>query len=240
MPLIVCVLPACRGHYLPTAAEPQNYRMSAAQDGPHSVDSLIAPYKIALDARMNAVIGTVARTLPKSKSESLLGNWVADALMVETALLTDQPPDACVQNYGGLRIPELPAGPLTLGKLYELMPFDNMQVIVAMDGIMVQRFFDHVAADGGWPVSEQVRFVLQDGKAARLTLDGQAPVADRVYRIGLPDYIADGGGDCDFLRDLPRENTGRLVRDLLIRHVERLSESGREVTGGTAGRILEW
>jgi 2',3'-cyclic-nucleotide 2'-phosphodiesterase (5'-nucleotidase family) len=231
--LLLVVLPACRSFYSPAELEQVNYRMSSSQDGAHPLDSLIAPYKMALDAQMNAVIGQVSTRLYKEKPESPLGNWVADALQAETVLLINQPLDASVQNYGGLRIPELPAGPVTLGKIYELMPFDNMQVIVEMDGAMVQRFFDHVAADGCWPVSKEVRFVLQDQQATLLTLDGKAVEPAATYRIAMPDYIANGGGDCDFLRELPQENTGQFVRDLLIRHVERLTEQGLPLTADT-------
>lgn len=237
--LLIVALSACRSFYSPAELEQVNYRMSSSQDGSHPLDSLIAPYKMALDAQMNAVIGQVSTRLYKEKPESPLGNWVADALQAETMLLTNKPLDASVQNYGGLRIPELPAGPVTLGKVYELMPFDNMQVILEMDGATVQRFFDHIAADGGWPVSKEVQFVLQGQRAKLLTINDKAIDPAATYRIAMPDYIANGGGDCDFLRDLPRENTGQFVRDLLIRHVERLTEQGLPVAANTQeSRIL--
>lgn len=233
--IVVCLLfiSGCSRYYVPSAASPVNYRIApgeATADDP--LNAIIAPYKTELDAKMNAVIGQVATRLYKEKPSSPLGNWVADALQIETQKLTDQPLDASVQNYGGLRIPELPVGPITLGKVYELMPFDNMQVIVEMSGTMVQRFFDHVAADGGWPVSKEVQFVLKGQRADRLTLNGKPIQPTATYRIALPDYIANGGGNCDFLIDLPRENTGHFVRDLLIQRVQNLTAEGKplEVT----------
>jgi hypothetical protein len=31
-------------------------------------------------------------------------------------------------NSGGIRLPEMPAGAITQGKIFELMPFDNLMV----------------------------------------------------------------------------------------------------------------
>lgn len=240
--LLMVMLPSCSKYYLPSDAEPTNYRMTVAEE-PADTDPLhaiIAPYKTALDGKMNSVIGEVSGRLFKEKPESPLGNWVADALQTETQAISKGAIDASVQNYGGLRIPELPAGPVTLGKIYELMPFDNMQVIVEMPGSTTQRFFDLIAADGGWPVSKEVQFVLKGKRADRLTISGKPIDPQAIYRIALPDYIANGGGDADFLIDLPRENTGLFVRDLLIRHIQKLTEQGLPVSAISNGQRILW
>lgn len=238
--LLLVMLPSCNKYYQATSAVPTNYRIAAAEDanGEDPLLAIIAPYKTALDSKMSSVIGEVSGRLYKEKPESPLGNWVADALQTETQLISNKPIDASVQNYGGLRIPELPEGAITLGKIYELMPFDNMQVIVEMSGTITQRFFDLIAADGGWPVSKEVQFVLKENRADRLTIGGQAVDPAATYRIALPDYIANGGGDADFLIDLPRENTGQFVRDLLIRHVKRLTEQGLPVSATSNGQRI--
>lgn len=240
LPLLLLI--SCNKYYQPASADPTNYRIAAADD-PTDEDPLmaiIAPYKNTLDGQMNSVIGEVSGRLYKEKPESPLGNWVADALQAETQAISKTIIDASVQNYGGLRIPELPEGPITLGKIYELMPFDNMQVIVEMSGTMTQRFFDLVAADGGWPVSKEVQFILKGNRADRLTLGGKPIDPQATYHIALPDYIANGGGDADFLIDLPRENTGLFVRDLLIRHVKRLTEQGLPVSANSKGQRIIW
>lgn len=240
--LLLALLPSCNKYYQPASAAPTNYRMAAAEDptGEDPLLAIIAPYKNALDGKMNSVIGEASGRLYKEKPESPLGNWVADALQVETQAISKGPIDASVQNYGGLRIPELPEGPITLGKIYELMPFDNMQVIVEMSGSTTRRFFDLIAADGGWPVSKEVQFVIKDKRADRLTINGKPVDLQATYRIALPDYIANGGGDADFLIDLPRENTGQFVRDLLIRHVKRLTEQGLPVSANSKGQRIIW
>lgn len=229
---------ACSRHYQPTTAEPINYRMTPADTVTHSLFQIIAPYKTALDEQMGEVIGKTNKRLFKEKPESPLGNWLTDALQAQVQSLSSKAVDASVQNYGGIRIPELPEGEVTLGKLYELMPFDNMLVVVEMTGRVTQQFFDHIAADGGWPVSREISFVLKGKRADRLMIHGKPLDPEATYRISLPDYIANGGGDCSFLVGLPRENTGRLVRDLLIKHTRELTLQNKLLEAQVEGRII--
>ena len=68
--------------------------------------------------------------LPQSETERLLG----------------EPVDFAVINYGGMRIPAIPKGPITRGKIFELMPFDNLLVVVRLDVSILTQFINHMAA----------------------------------------------------------------------------------------------
>lgn len=239
---VTCLLVVsnCQRYYLASNADTVRYRLNDQFDAGNdtTLAALIAPYKVELDQQMQAVIGQCSKRLYKERPESLLGNWLADLLYRQASELSDQPVDAAYQNYGGIRIPELAQGPITRGKIYELMPFDNMLVIVEMPGAIVQQFFDHLAQRGGDPVSEQVRFVLQAGKADQLQLNGEAIERNRTYRIAMPDYIANGGDNAKFLAALPRENTGKLIRDLIIADVERSQQAGQSIEASLSNRII--
>jgi len=72
--------------------------------------------------------------------ESALGNLFADALRAETGA------DIAFNNNlrGGLRA-DLPAGPLTFGKFYDVFPFDNRLLTVHMTGAaLTQSLIDEV------------------------------------------------------------------------------------------------
>ena len=239
---IALALPSCHTYYTPSEAESRNLRVRdfapPGQDTEaHPLDEIIAPYKESLDERMNTVIGRANKTLTKQRPESTLGNWMADAMQNQVNELDVQPVDVSIQNHGGIRVPELNEGDVTVRHIYELMPFDNLMVILDLSGPMTQRFFDHMAEDGGWPISSGASYVLLQKKAQQLTIGGEAIQADKVYRIAMPDYIANGGGDCDFLRDIPQENTGMLVRDLLIKEVAARSAAGEPITAKVDGRV---
>ncbi len=242
---IILTFPACQTYYAPTGAQTKNVRVSTAEPASasrtvaqlHPLDELIVPYRQSLDERMNSVIGEAKVRLYKERPESPLGNWMADAIQNQVNKLDVNPVDVSIQNYGGIRIPEISEGDITVGKIFELMPFDNMLVILEMSGLMTQRFFDHMAADGGWPISSGANFVLLEGRAQQLTIGGETIQNDRTYRIALPDYIANGGGDCDFLRELAQENTGLLIRDMLIQEVVDQAEAGSPISARLDGRI---
>ncbi|MBL0145080.1 MAG: 5'-nucleotidase C-terminal domain-containing protein [Chitinophagaceae bacterium] len=44
-------------------------------------------------------------------------------------------------NYGGIRLPAIPAGNITRGKIFELAPFDNIIVLQKISGKTFQAFF---------------------------------------------------------------------------------------------------
>ncbi len=220
--LLLTITFSCNTYQLPVQSEVAQYRMNRSLDSSikHPVEDLIAPYKKELDVEMNEIIGYASMSLTKQQPESSLGSWVANATQAQAVLLTRTKIDASIQYYGSIRIQELTKGEIRLGKIYELMPYDNMLVIVEMNGEIAQQLFDQMAADGGWPVSKEVRFKIRNGKATKLMINNQAVDKNHIYHITMPDYLANGNAGCGFLIGLKREETGVLVRDLLIKEVK--------------------
>jgi 2',3'-cyclic-nucleotide 2'-phosphodiesterase (5'-nucleotidase family) len=194
-----------------------------------SVIRMIQPYKGKLDKQMNEVIASAAITLTKAKPQSTLGNWMADAIKTKAEEYSGRPVDFAAQNYGGIRISELRKGPVTRGKMYELMPFENRMVILELDGATVQSFLDHTAAGGGWPLSKEVRMVIDGGRATEVMISEQALQANKNYLVVLPDYIANGGDSADFLVGKTRTELPNLIREALIEYAEELQQQGRKI-----------
>lgn len=230
---------ACNSHLALVEAKQSKLRVDRSAEGPHShaLDSIIAPYKAQLDAQMGVVIGKAAQTLSKQKPESTLGNWMAEAVLRQAQKQSRKPIDFSVQNYGGIRIPELAAGDIAVGKIYELMPFDNALVIAEVSGSVVQQFLDVMAADGGWPITASVRYVIKDNKATQVSINGLALKEDKTYTIALPDYIANGNSDCDFLIDTKKNYTADLIRDLLIADVKEHQRKGEAIDAKITRRV---
>jgi len=145
--------------------------------------------------------------------------------------------DFALQNYGGLRLAMLPKGDITLGHLYELMPFENYVVIMEGDSALVQQLFDRIAQYGGWPVSRQVRFRIEEGGAVDIFIGGEPLRSGRIYRFALPDYIANGGDRMFFLREVPRKSTALLVREAVIGVLRKWHRQGMHLYPRLEGRI---
>ena len=105
---------------------------------------------------MNLQIAELEDQLIKETPEGNLGNFVCDALFKKHVdyLAEDlQKADFVLLNNGGLRT-NVPAGTLTIGKLFELMPFDNELVIVTLNSSSMAQLLDFIAKKGGMPVSQ--------------------------------------------------------------------------------------
>ncbi len=220
--ILVVLFVSCNKHIHIANVKHQKYQISAASYPVHTgISAIIEPYKLGLDSVMNEVIGVNEYELTKGKPSSSLTNWFTDALHEATQNLIADPLDFTIQNYGGIRIPSLAAGDITIGSMYELMPFDNLIVIVPMSGAVCQQLFDRMAESGGWPISKQVNFKISYGKAIDIKIGGMALDTSRIYNVAIPDYVANGGDNYTFLKDLPNYPTHALVRDLLIDHMKR-------------------
>lgn len=181
----------------------------------------IAPYKDGLDSKMNKKIGTLTGPLDKNKPSSTLTNFMADAMLFSANKLGKNI-DAAMMNYGGVRITNVPPGDLTVGRMYELMPFDNTLVIMNLDRATAQKLFDKVAASNGWPMSKNVVIKGSLNKAKEIILNGKNMNELDSVMVALPSYISDGGDDCYFLIGLPKEDLGVYIRDVLIDYVSNI------------------
>jgi 2',3'-cyclic-nucleotide 2'-phosphodiesterase (5'-nucleotidase family) len=188
------------------------------------VEKILNPYRLLLESQMNDSIGFVPLRLTMGRPESSLGNWFADTQQKASEALTGKKIDFAVSNSGGIRIPEIPKGSVTTGKIFELMPFDNLLVLMELSGVQTMQLIQHIAKSGGWPVSSGLRFKINsEGKAVDVLINGEAFEISKHYMVSLSDYVATGGSDCSFLIGIPYENTGILIRDALIFQIKKES-----------------
>ncbi len=202
------------------------------------IESTIAPYREKMDSEMNEILVYSEVELIKAKPNSTIGNWIADIVLHETQKHTKTKLDAAFQNYGGVRINSMPTGPITKGKIYEVMPFENMAVILHLPSETLIKLCDRIVAYGGWPTSEGITFEMgNDRKAKNILVDGKPLEKDRIYHIALADYVANGGDSCDFLKDADRTETGILIRDLIIDNLRALHKNGGKIDTKSEIRI---
>ena len=203
-----------------------------------AINDLIDPFKVQLEKEMKEVIGFCEEELVKEKPECTMGNWTADLIHKKCEDYYEKPIDFAVVNYGGLRIPFLPKGEITRATMFELMPFENMLVVLHADGKTVQDLFVRMAEYGGWPVSHQVRFKIADGKPIDIQIEGKSIQNDKIYKIAMSDFLADGGDQCPFFKDKKRDLLGKLFRDALIEQVQELNDQGKKVNAKKEGRVI--
>lgn len=194
------------------------------------VEDLIRPYKTDLDLVMNEVLGVSMQDMPKRKPESLLGNWMADAIQEHAEKTLGKQISFAVQNYGGIRIPIINKGPITRGKIFELMPFDNTIEVLNLDGKQVETFIRHMLERNGWPVSHSLRVKYLNG-ILDVEINEESLDYSKEYLVAVPDYIANGGSDCNFLLGTEREILNALIRNVLVDYVKNKGNLDPKIEG---------
>ncbi|MBD3235248.1 MAG: hypothetical protein GF330_00905 [Candidatus Eisenbacteria bacterium] len=199
---------------LPAKARASQTRIDASLSSDPDVEALIAPYRSEFATRMSEVLASSPRPMRTDRPEGVLGALVADIMLERARREADVTVHAAVTNNGGLRT-SWEAGPITLGLVYELMPFDNEIVLLRFTGRQILGLAGDLAAAGGEPVSG-ITFGLFDGVAREVEIAGAAPDPAADYWVATNDYLAGGGGHLEMLW-APQElrRTGVLLRDAI-------------------------
>jgi 2',3'-cyclic-nucleotide 2'-phosphodiesterase (5'-nucleotidase family) len=225
---------------------------SKTQRGVISIDSIvitkpdslsleiIEPYKAELENKINEILAYSERSLSKQQPEGLLNNFVADLVLKKSAdyykFIDSAKIDICLLNYGGLRNP-LPKGAITIGNVYELMPFENMVSVLTISGINTKKMFNYIATKNGMPVSG-VKVGINNGKAVDILINNSPIDTSRNYRIATSDYLADGGDNMDFfLNPIKKTSLGIKLRDMIVEYLKEETSQGRTINVSLDKRI---
>src|SRR5688572_31386725 len=150
-PLFIAIFFAlsCSTSYKAEKIQYSNYRIQQNAAESKSLTPIIKPYADSVNKLMNAVIGYNEIQLEKKRQGNTLGFFITDAYLEMARQKVNPKVDAAFMNSGGIRLPDLPAGAVTRGKIYELMPFDNLMVLLKLKGSQLKQYLDTLAATEG-------------------------------------------------------------------------------------------
>jgi 2',3'-cyclic-nucleotide 2'-phosphodiesterase (5'-nucleotidase family) len=187
-----------------------------------ALEALVAPFRAGMGDRITEVIGEASGLLAKGWPEGTLGNFAADAILAAARSRFPETVHMAMANNGGLRVPIAP-GPITVGKMFELMPFENMISVLSLTGTQVEALAQDIAARGGEPVagfSFRIEMEGDDRVARDVLVGGESPDPAGVYHLATSDYLAGGGDEMATLASaLDRVDLPILVRDGFIEFV---------------------
>ncbi|TNF39477.1 MAG: hypothetical protein EP310_10490 [Bacteroidetes bacterium] len=238
---VICII-SCKPNLVLTDVKTTNLMVAEKES---ALDSQIVfqylPYKRILEKDMKRVISYSEKEMVKGKPESGLTNLLADLLLEEgqkeaVRMNLQIEPVVSFFNYGGIRT-WLPKGEITVGKIFELMPFENEMVFIQLTGEQLQQFYDIVAENGGSSVGG-VRFIISNGKAKNIMIDGEMLDSASKYWMVTNDYAANGGDDLVvFTQRLELLSSGKKIRDIIISNFEERKINGVNLTENLDGRI---
>lgn len=125
--------------------------------------------------------------------ESLVGDWSTDATLEIAGT------DFAVSNDGGLRC-DILKGDVTVGTLYQFMPFDNVLVKVKMTGAQVKTMMEQSVMDGGKGLQIAGFTCKYDPNAPSMsrvfdlkTADGTPIDPAKTYTVATNEFVGTGG-----------------------------------------------
>jgi 2',3'-cyclic-nucleotide 2'-phosphodiesterase (5'-nucleotidase family) len=217
----ILLLFSCSPHLMVREIDAKNFAVNAQTGAIDSaIEKFIKPYHDSIEHDMSKLVAVSATPLMKGKPESKLTNLVADLVLdfgVRYCKKQNQDiyPVASYVNYGGLRA-SLPQGNITVGNIFEVMPFENEVVLLKVTGKAIREMADRIAGRGGEGVAG-LKIGIKNDQAKTLLIDGQVADDAATYWIVTNDYIANGGDQMTMLSNpVERINTGERIRNVII------------------------
>ncbi|MDD3405200.1 MAG: hypothetical protein EOM76_02360 [Sphingobacteriia bacterium] len=146
-------------------------------------------FKQQMSHEMDVEIGVSSQNMTAELPEGLLNNFVAETMLEYGNTIKHT--DIAISNMGGLRR-DLPEGNITVGIIYELMPFYNKLVFLELKGSEVDSLCQTIAKKGGDVVAGVSLMITQNHQATNIKVEGKPINPDKTYRIITTDYLSEG------------------------------------------------
>jgi 2',3'-cyclic-nucleotide 2'-phosphodiesterase (5'-nucleotidase family) len=180
--------------------------------------SMIRPYQVELQTRMKRVIGEAQMEFSNARPDGTLGNLSADMVRRVASQELGIAVDIGLMNWGGIRVP-IHEGPITVGDIYAVMPFDNWLVVLTFKGSHIREIANQLASMGGQPISG-LRMRIENGKAHDILIGTRPLVDDMEYTLATNNFLADGGDRVTTLiKAQKRQDIQIYLRDAMIRYI---------------------
>ncbi|MGO1245396.1 MAG: 5'-nucleotidase C-terminal domain-containing protein [Sphingobacterium sp.] len=234
--LISLSIVSCKTQLHPDISKVQYYQIDSTMASDTAIVNYYSPFKKQLEEEMDRVIGVTDVSLTKNRgAESLAGNFFVDALLWKGKQL-DPEVSVSFATKGGIRA-EISKGDITVGNIFEMMPFENAITILTVTGADLQRWADYMASMDGQPAGG-INLVIQNQKVISFQVNGKPVNPQGTYKMVTYDYLANGGDYITFLDSvLARKDYPQRVRETLIEYVSLLTNQGKHIQTKLDGRI---
>ncbi|MBU3127094.1 5'-nucleotidase C-terminal domain-containing protein [Clostridium tagluense] len=199
-------------------------------------------YTKDLQPILSEVLAKTDKELPHDRyaqGTSLLGQWTTDVMRKVTGTQIG------ITNGGGLRVP-VAAGNITMGNMYEVMPFDNTLVKMELKGSDLKRVIENGIdnKDIGWVQVGGVKVYYNEKaefgkKITAMFLENGTPVdMNKTYTVVTNDFMFTGGDKYDFKGAINAVDTMTPIREALVTELKKVKaisvKNNNNLVSGTA------
>lgn len=179
--------------------------------------AIVERYAGELRPILSRQIANARHAVPKqsdgSSFDTPLGNLVADIFRYQSGT------DIALYNRDGVRS-SMAAGPLTVGQLHELFPYDDAVTVIQATGEQLQSVVEQGTIEGEGPLSGSGLTATILNNRLEIKVGEQPLERERLYTVATTSFLAGGGDGLASLANLPRVRTLGFTRDVLLQHFE--------------------
>ncbi|WP_333600687.1 5'-nucleotidase [Flavobacterium sp.] len=169
------------------------------------IENFIKPYRDKIDADLNTVLANAPETIDKTGEwQTPMGNFLADITFEKSnkifQMREKKSVDICFMNHGGIRT-VIPKGDITARNAYEIMPFENSAIVIALKGEQVLEIVNYIISEKKPHPLHGMTFTIDKNNQAKNILVGGNPLdTDKIYYVATSDYLANGGDNMIFFK----------------------------------------
>lgn len=218
--IIFCLF-ACKQEVHLSKIEGERLSISDSLVGDPDIEAFIKPFRDHVNNDLDSILAYAPETYSKTDGDynTAIGNFMADAVLQESNPIfkqrTGKDIDMVILNHGGIRS-IISKGDITARTAYEVMPFENSVVVVALPGTQVQLLTEFLSKRSrAHPIAGLKLTLNADDSIASASINGQPLDTEKTYYVATNDYLYNGGDRMTFFHP----NDSLYVLDYKIRNV---------------------
>jgi 2',3'-cyclic-nucleotide 2'-phosphodiesterase (5'-nucleotidase family) len=189
----------------------------------NQIEAYIRPFREHINHDLDSILAYSPEIQDKSdgKWQTSIGNLMADVSLKFGNIIfqtrKNKKIDLCILNNGGIRA-ILPKGNVTSRTAFEIMPFENSMVVIALKGDQILEMVTYfIASKKPHPISGITFTIGKDSIAKNILINNQAIEIEKIYYVGTNDYLANGGDNMIFFKKgIQRFDLNYKLRNILI------------------------
>ena len=175
-----------------------------ADENDNTIENYISPYRSRINKDLDSVLAFCPVTLDKKaiNLQSTIGNMMADVVLEYGNKVFEKRENKsisiCILNNGGIRA-ILPKGNVTARNGFEIMPFENSLVVIALRGREIRELIAYFVKERqAHPLAGLTFTIDKNNVAKNILVQGNQLQDDSLYYVGTNDYLANGGDNMSF------------------------------------------
>ena len=170
------------------------------------IENFIKPYRKHINKDLDSILAYCPETLDKKAVnwQSTIGNLMSDVTLKRGNTVfkarENKTIDICILNYGGIRS-ILPKGNVTTRTAFEIMPFENNLVIIALKGEQILEIVTYfIKEKKPHPLTGLTFTIDNKNQPKNILVQGKTIDKDKTYYVATNDYLSNGGDNMVFFK----------------------------------------